>query len=123
MDAERRGFKRVAAKIIAHCSRRRSGTNLAERFLSFTKDLSLKGAHLVVNRDVRIGEHFTVGLEAPTSFIPILAYGEVVWLKGAGLDRGRRSDAVEAGIKFLKLDLSDAQKINEFLRFREEKRY
>ena len=93
-----------------------AGGKVADRFLSFTGNLSAAGAYLIVNKYVKRGECFTVGLQAPT---PVSAYGEVVWTKAAGLVEDREYDVVEAGIKFLKIDEPDALKISEFLKSKE----
>lgn len=119
MNGERRLSARIPAKIIANCTRSSSGTTVKEYFISFTKDLSLKGARLVANKGIRPGEHLALGLEVPTNFIPLLAYSEVIWVKEYCMIDERKQEIIEAGIKFTHVDPSEAKKLKDFLRFKD----
>jgi len=110
MTADKRLSRRLSARITANCSVNREPSPLPSYFLSVTKDISPKGARIVSSGEIKAGECLGVGLELPTSFIPLLAYCEVVWAKKEG-------SLSEAGIKFLKIDVPDAQKLTEFFQF------
>jgi hypothetical protein len=54
-------------------------------------------------------------IEIPVYSFPLLAYGEVVWLKNAGEIEGGFQGALEAGIKFFKIELVDKKRLKNFV--------
>ncbi len=108
MNEEKRNSKRVATKIIVHCMKSSDTQYMPDYFLSFTKDLCNEGACIIASREIRPGEQFTATLELPTLFLPVLTFSEAVWVKNS-----------EVGIKFIKVEESDNEKLKDFLEFKE----
>lgn len=119
MPDEKRAFVRIHAKVIANCAKSENDTMGRQYFLSVTKDLSLHGAGLVLPEEIKTGENIALALELPIYFMPILIYCEVVWVKKAQGIRDKIQDVTEAGIKFLKIGPRDMEKLNDYLRFKE----
>ena len=115
MDREKRSAERIDAKVVAHCMKNVEGANLPFRFISFTKDLSSSGAHLVSSREVSKGDKFLITLEIPTSFIPLIAFSEVIWAQHNTASRADQKESTEAGVRFVNMDEADARKLREYL--------
>lgn len=100
-------------------------TYVPDYFISFTKDLSFKGARIVSSKDVKPGDQFTVTLEIPTSFIPILTFSEAVWVRKADIAKDNKNlkGANEVGIKFLKIEDADIKKLENFIELKKSKVY
>lgn len=121
MALEKRNSKRIETKVIVHCMKNSEQGYVPDRFISFTRDLSPHGARIIVSKDIKPGDQFTATLEIPTSFIPLLTFSEAVWARSADrLELGTKSkDMLEAGIRFLKIETPDAEKLKSFLDFKE----
>lgn len=112
---DKRTLSRIPAKLIADCARCVNEKFAAEHFISFTKDISLEGARLVASKKIKPGENLLVSLDIPNLFIPLLVYGEIVWTDIMKKEDSSAAGFSEAGIRFLKIDPSDAEKLEEFL--------
>lgn len=110
MDTEKRMFKRMPVEFETHCIRNLSGTS-HEYFVSCAKDLSLQGVHLISSKAVGIGEHIAMALKIPAYFLPLLFYGEVVWMKS----QNDTHNDQEAGVRFFKTDPVDQKRLTEYL--------
>lgn len=114
MDWDKRVIKRKATKIVVHCVQNGSSF-FPEHFISFTFDLSLQGARLVLPQETKIGNCITMAMEVPVYFIPILAYGKVVWIKKPEGIRGQISNFIEAGVKFINIGVKDLSRMKDFI--------
>ncbi len=118
MYEEKRKFKRVAIKVIANFIWDKSETCVLKNSLSFSQDLSFSGAHLIISDEVKIGERVALVLEIPIYFIPILIYGEVIWVRDSSILRHKTKNRLEMGVKFLKVDEFDRKRIIGFIHFK-----
>ena len=93
-------------------------SRMPANFFSYTKDLSLKGGRFVVGEDVNVGQHFSVALELPSNFLPLLIDCEVVWsrkLEEGGL---KTKGGNEIGVRFVKLDSPyDEEELKNYFNF------
>lgn len=122
MAEEKRNFNRVSTKVIVHCRKDVENSFAPDYFLSFTKDISNQGARLVVPKEIKPGEHFIATLELPTSFIPVLTFSEAMWASKRGEGANIQEPQEEVGIKFLKMDQPDAEKLKSFIELKKEGR-
>ena len=120
-EHERRNNERLSVKIVAHCTRQQHGLSPAEHFLSFTKDLTVGGARLIVAEDVGSGDPLSMSLEIPTAFIPALVYGKVIWAQGMVIWGERFHSFTEAGVQFLDMNAQDTEKLGQFIESRLQK--
>lgn len=114
MNSEKRLCNRVAVEIKIYCIKNGIGF-LREQFLSVGRDLSLQGARIATNKEMSVGEHIVMVIEIPVYCFPLLAYGEVVWIKKEGAREAGFPDALEAGVKFYKLELVDKKRLKNFV--------
>ena len=119
MRWDKRVSKRKAVKIVVHCVQNGSSF-FPEHFISFTYDLSLDGARLVLPRETKIGNFITMAMEIPVYFIPLLVYGKVIWIKKPDAFRGHINNFIEAGISFVKVESSDFIRLEDFLDLRSD---
>lgn len=112
---ERRQSERMPVKVVANCYWYRSGNHQRQDSLSYTKDISFQGAGLVVKQEYRPGTKVLIYLELPSSVVPLMAHSEIVWIKNRSDYSLRRRDRFMAGIKFLKLDDFDKNRLKAFL--------
>ena len=89
-------------------------------FVSFTKDISTLGASLVLPKEINTGEVLAIGLEIPTSFIPLLIYARVVWVKDMILWGDSIYSFTEVGVRFLSISAPDMRKLTEYINTKEE---
>ncbi|MDO8661879.1 MAG: PilZ domain-containing protein [Candidatus Omnitrophota bacterium] len=108
MNEEKRSSKRIATKVIVHCRKESDKQYMPDYFVSFTKDLSSEGARIVASREIKPRDKFTASLELPTLFLPVLTFSEAVWVKEP-----------EVGIKFIKVEEADNEKLKSFLELKE----
>ena len=102
---EKRDFKRMPVNILAACERdSHYAPGNFQNFISYTKDLSLHGGRFVIGDDIQVGQHFSVSLELPVNFLPLLIDCEVVWVKRIGERDPQAAGNLEIGVKFVKLD-------------------
>lgn len=119
MGWDKRNISRKEVKVVVHCVQNGSSF-FPEHFVSFTFDLSLQGARLVLPRETKIGNCITMAMEVPAYFIPLLIYGKVVWIKKADGLRGQINNFIEAGIKFINIESTDLARLEDFLILRNE---
>jgi len=114
---ERRSFRRMPVNVLATCENMSPGTSPSgAHFLSYIKDLSLRGGRFVINEDPKVGRHFSAALELPVNSFPLLVDCEVVWVKKLEEPGPRPKRNFEAGVRFVKLDLSrDEEKLKNYL--------
>ncbi len=117
MRWDKRVSKRKTVKVVVHCVQN-GNSFFPEHFVSFTFDLSLQGARLVLPRETKIGNCITMAMEVPVYFFPLLVYGKVVWIKKTEGLKGQISNFIEAGIKFVNVETSDFAKLEDFLDLR-----
>jgi len=115
MYEEKRKFKRVGIKVIANFIREKSEWDVLRMPLSFAQDLSFSGAHLITSNEVKMGERVALVLEIPIYFIPVLIYGEVIWVRDSSILRHKTENNLELGVKFLKIDEFDRKRIVNFI--------
>ncbi|MBF0510965.1 MAG: response regulator [Candidatus Omnitrophica bacterium] len=118
-ENEKRNSRRIPVNIFANCEKVNPQVGVPYiRFLSYTKDLSLKGGRFVVAEDIQEGQYFSASLELPDTFLPLLIDCEVIWVKKLE-DHGPNGRANhEVGVRFVKLDLQqDEEKLKNYLSF------
>ncbi|MFH1768962.1 MAG: PilZ domain-containing protein [Candidatus Omnitrophota bacterium] len=117
MNKERRLFERVETRITANCSRYQERGGSFEHLFSCTRDISARGARLIVPREVRVGEQVLLHLDLPTCLIGVLAGCEVAWVrrKNISLDEKKEKEVIETGVSFLNMDRGDSEKLKNFL--------
>lgn len=125
MGEEKRNTRRIQTKVIVNCMISNDRSCIPDRFPSFTKDLSCRGARIVLPTDITEREQFVLTLEIPTSFIPVLTPCEVVWAKETDRPRGHheRERTTEAGVKFLGIEQMDCEKLKHFLEVKETQQH
>jgi hypothetical protein len=116
MMAEKRESGRLLTRVIAHCQGNAEKIKPCGRFLSFTKDISREGAHIVVSKKVDVGDTFTIGLVVPDYFIPLSIYSQVVWTRDVSRLAQAKEKVTEAGIKFVRMDGIDKHKLTDFIK-------
>ncbi|MFA6218025.1 MAG: PilZ domain-containing protein [Candidatus Omnitrophota bacterium] len=116
MTIEKRESSRLLTRVVAHCQGNAEKIKPCGRFLSFTKDISREGAHIVVSKEVAVGDTFTVGLVVPDYFIPLSIYSRVVWTRDVAGAALAKEKITEAGIKFVRMDGIDNHKLEDFIK-------
>ncbi len=116
MMAEKRESRRLLTRVIAHCQGSPEKIKPCGRFLSFTKDISGEGAHIVVSEKVDVGDTFTIGLVVPDYFIPLSIYSQVVWTRDVLRLAQAKEKVTEAGIRFVRMDGIDKHKLTDFIK-------
>lgn len=118
-DNDKRNFKRVPANVLASCESSNYFLSPASiHFFSFTKDLSLQGGRFIVAEDIKVGQRFSVSLELPANFIPLLIDCEVIWVRKIEEKESTTKGNFEVGVKFLKLASShDEEKLKSYFNF------
>ncbi len=116
-EDEKRSFRRIPVNVFASCEKDRHDPFPAcSHFISYTKDLSPFGGKFIVGEDVKVGQHFTMALELPSNFLPVLIDCEVVWVKKYEASDPKDKGSVEAGVRFVKLDSPlDEEKLKNYL--------
>jgi CheY-like chemotaxis protein len=114
---EKRYFRRMPVNVLANCEMENHGAYpVCSHFLSYTKDLSPLGGRFIVNEDIKAGQHFTMALELPVNFLPLLIDCEAVWVKKLEEVDAPIKGRVEIGVRFIKLDsLHDEAKLKNYL--------
>lgn len=114
---DKRTFKRMPVNVLASWEKGLYDESPAStHFLSYTKDLSLSGGKFVVGQDIRVGQHFTLALELPVNFMPLLIEGEVVWVNESEKSEHENIGNIEAGVRFIKCESpSDEEKLRNYL--------
>jgi hypothetical protein len=115
MNKERRSHERVVIEMTVNCIKYQTQTMKKEYSLAYTKNLSAQGTHLVVSTVNKIGDYLSIGLLIPTFFIPTNICGEVVWMKTTPKNAQARVNTYEIGIKFVGVEMWDAERIQKFL--------
>jgi len=115
---DKRHFPRMEAVVTATCEKDDlHAPDAYGYFHSCSKDLSATGARFVVGQGVNEGEHFRIALELPDSLSPLLIECEVVWVKPLEKLRSKLKEAVEVGVRFVKLDSPhDDEKLRDYLK-------
>lgn len=118
-ENEKRNFRRVPVNVLASCESAAQFTSSSSaHFLSYTKDLSLKGGRFVIAEDINVGQRFSAALELPANFLPILIKCEVVWAKKMEDNNSQNKRNYEIGVRFAKLDLpQDEQRLKNYFNF------
>ena len=116
-ENEKRNFRRIPVNVLAGCER---GDHYMPStymyFISYTKDLSPYGGRFIIGEDVKVGQHFSVSLELPVNFLPLLIDCEVVWVKKLEEFESKTKGSIEAGVRFVKLDSPrDEEKLRNYL--------
>ena len=114
-NTERRIQQRKRMRMLASCLVDWKKAAPLYKFVSFTKDVSAHGAHLVARGQIRKGDRFAVRLELPTSFFPLMVCSEVMWAREVGLFKNSQKKTMEAGVRFLNLDAFDQDRLRFFL--------
>jgi len=114
---DKRIHERIPTKFLVNCSKTSKDTLLKVRFLAYSKDISDKGIHLVVSKDLQKGDRFNMSLELPDFFLPITTSGEVVWNQESSELNGVSKENVvfEIGVRFNRIDLRDKEKLRTFI--------
>lgn len=118
MERERRDYLRIPVKVVANCMRCKSGERIPEHFISFTKDISVQGARIILSKNVEAGSTVTLGLEVPTSFIPVLVHSQVMWAQSVMIWGEGCHSFSEAGVRFVELNEFDEERLTAFLKNR-----
>jgi len=112
MDQERRKAKRINIKV-TDCCLENKGEKTGTEILSVdTKDISSRGAHLIIPEKLKRKEQFLIGFNLPALCNPLSFQCEIVWTK-------KSDQNYEVGIRFLKVDPYDIGKLERFLRLRD----
>lgn len=120
MNEEKRAFCRIPVKVVTNCMRSTAGERVPDHFISYTKDISSQGARIILSKNVESGNTITLALELPTSFIPALIHGEVVWAQAVIVWSDHCHSFTEAGIKFVDMQAMDGEKLQSFLKQKAE---
>lgn len=112
---EKRRCGRLPVKVIAECKKSEDIFNYQRRFLSFTRDISMRGLRMVSPGEIRVGEHIAMALELPDYFMPLLVYGEVKWVKTRDGANNKIESVTEAGVSFTRMEFSDAKRLHNYL--------
>jgi len=115
--SDKRIFKRMPINVLATCERQESQfLSSYVYFHSCTKDLSQSGGRFIVDKDIKVGQHFMIALKLPVNAIPFLIECEVVWTKESEVLKAEIKEGVEAGVRFVKLDSPhDEEKLKRYL--------
>jgi len=120
MVLEKRKFERIPAKVVGdYLLSSREESKLKSNII-FTRDISLGGAKVVTQIDIKSEEHFTLILHLPTCFLPILARSRISWMREIDVSKCKISNTKEAGIEFIKVEPPDESKLRNFLAAREK---
>jgi len=112
---ERRSVSRVLTKVVANCIRCKAGSSFPEHFVSFTKDISMDGARLIMPKSIEAGSMISVAFELPTSFIPVLIHAEVIWSQSVVVWSDALHSFTDVGVKFVDMQGMDEDKLKEFM--------
>lgn len=115
MDTERRSVSRILTKVVANCIRCKAGSAFPEHFVSYTKDISIEGARLIMPKNIEVGSMLSIAFELPTSFIPVLIHSEVVWSQSVVVWADALHSFTDAGVKFVDMQGMDEDKLKEFM--------
>jgi len=126
ISKERRGFPRINVSIVIDYSI--VGTQGIKT--GQTKNISVGGACLIIDEDIKPTALLELKIYLPNSDSPIMAKGRVIWeSEVTTLTKGRvvwesevtalsdQRTSFEAGIEFLEIDASSLQKISQFVLF------
>lgn len=78
--------------------------------LSMSRDVSREGVGFPVNRQMVRGTMLELEINIPGEFIPVIARGEVAWVK----ESAERGD-FDAGVKVVKMDPFDRSRLLEYV--------
>jgi CheY-like chemotaxis protein len=114
---EKRNYRRMPVNVLAGFERYDHHASApCAHFLSYTKDLSLLGGRFIVGEEVEVGQFFSIALELPVNFLPLLIDCEVVWVKKMEEFDLDIKGSVEIGVRFVKLDSPrDEEKLKNYL--------
>jgi len=117
MYQDRRKFHRIPVHVISHYKKEEYDQLIEDFSYSFIKDISCHGMRAIIPVDIKRGERIISALDLPTSCIPVLVHGEVVWAARMMVtgDKGNKSVVTEAGVKFVHLSEIDANKLEKFI--------
>ena len=106
--------RRKRTRVVAECMAVEGTHTPRHHFLAYTRDISLSGAHLVVDASVSPGERLMVSFEIPTYFLPISVCAEVIWTNDVAQPVEPVKFIREAGVRFLESDRLTQQKLYMF---------
>ncbi len=78
--------------------------------LSISKDVSREGIGFPVNKQMASGTTVELEINIPREFVPIIASGEVAWVK-----RSSERGDFDAGVKVVKMDPFDRSRLLEYV--------
>jgi len=116
-ENEKRNSRRMPVNFLANCKIEGHTASFASsHFISYTKDLSPFGGRFIVGEEIKAGQLFTIALELPINFFPLLINCEVVWVRKLEESDPKVKGRVEAGVRFAKLGSPrDEQKLKNYL--------
>lgn len=114
---ERRKHKRLTKKMIVAY---RLPKEAKIEQITTSEDISVEGIRIVIPKNTIKGEVVSVDINIFNDAIPILAKGEVVWIKkitAREFKKGKKSDERKfaVGIKFNKFDSFDGERIIKYI--------
>lgn len=114
---ERRKHKRLTKKMIVAY---RLPKEAKIEQIATSEDISVEGIRIVIPKNTIKGEVVSVDINIFNDAIPILAKGEVVWIKkitSKEVKKGKKSDERKfaVGIKFNKFDSFDGERIIKYI--------
>ncbi len=112
---DKRISRRFAVRLIAHCRKARHDESYPQQFISSVKDLSSKGACITTPAVIQAGEDITLSLEIPAFFLPVVVRAKVIWAKRESLSANELYDVTNAGLRFVKAEKYDVEKILNFI--------
>jgi CheY-like chemotaxis protein len=116
-ENDKRNFRRMPVNVLASCEKEKHGPfPSCSHFISYTKDLSPFGGRFMVGEDIKVGQHFSMALELPVNFLPLLIDCEVVWVRKFEEFDSNIKGCAEVGVRFVKLDSPrDEEKLKNYL--------
>jgi len=120
MGLERRKFERMASQVVGNCLISRTEGNKLKSNIIFTRDISCRGAKIVTQTNINLGERYKLVLHLPTCFLPMLVDSRVTWMRDVDVSKYKISNAKEAGVEFITIDVPDESKLNEFISFKQK---
>lgn len=104
---ERRKFARLNISVEVVC---RIGQDNKDEFKPISRDISLGGVRVVMDKSLLPGTLLELELHFSTGREPVVVMGEVVWQNYTKIDS---KDLYETGLRFTKIYLEDQKKLRE----------
>ncbi|MBN3040167.1 MAG: PilZ domain-containing protein [Candidatus Omnitrophica bacterium] len=114
---ERRKYKRIKDRLVVIC---KLPKNAKVEELGSTGDISSGGAKIYIPKNLAKGEKIDFDISLLNDAIPILAHGEVVWVKKMPQKKtkGKKDNLEEfiVGIRFVRSGSFDDQRIDKHIK-------